>query len=463
MSECARCHRTPLPGDSDILLCRCVEAAIWEENDKHKIALKNLGGERGRQIVTLLKYAPQDIDKNCVSCHGVYVQDPKLKHASFRRPDDAVNNGVTCAVCHGPYREWVDKHGGLDREEWRKLSRSEKETKFGMTDLWDPAKRTKLCASCHIGETASNRVVTHAMYAAGHPPLPGIEVGTFSDAMPRHWQYLREKNSSVQKLLNFNPTEREQAKLVLVGAAVELREAMNLLASQAEECRQAKGSESKTLDLAQFDCYACHHELKVPSWRQKRGYLGRPGRPQFRAWPLALIKVGIRHAGKNNGFAEKMNLELEERLQKLRFAFDLRPFGEPEQVAAAARELAVWSDKLGAELNSAAYQQSSVPGILKQICTVAGSEILDYDGARQVAWAFQIIYDNDLNPKPVNDAKIRDTLKELSEELKLRLPAGQKNEIETELSKALSRISAYDPASFQKKFKTLSLMVVAYP
>ena len=25
------------------------------------------------------------------------------------------------------------------------------------------------------------------MYAAGHPPLPGIEVATFSDLIPPHW------------------------------------------------------------------------------------------------------------------------------------------------------------------------------------------------------------------------------------------------------------------------------------
>ena len=71
-----------------------------------------------------------------------------------------------------------------------------------MTDLWDPVKRATKCASCHIGNPGEQKVVTHAMYAAGHPPLPGLETATFSDAMPRHWEYLREKKNIDDQLKN---------------------------------------------------------------------------------------------------------------------------------------------------------------------------------------------------------------------------------------------------------------------
>ena len=42
----------------------------------------------------------------------------------------------------------------------------------------DPVRRTELCLSCHLGSTSENKMVTHAMYAAGHPPLPGFEMET---------------------------------------------------------------------------------------------------------------------------------------------------------------------------------------------------------------------------------------------------------------------------------------------
>src|SRR5262249_48859728 len=150
------------------------------------------------------------------------------------------------------------------REKFRVLSRKEKEAQHGMTDLWDPIRRSKLCASCHVGNASQGKFVTHDMYAAGHPPLPGFEIASFSNQMPRHWQYLAEKPESVQKILGYDGKEQEQAKLVLVGAAVSLAESMRLVAMQAKE-------EKAGLDWANFDCASCHHDLKSPSWRQARG------------------------------------------------------------------------------------------------------------------------------------------------------------------------------------------------
>ena len=67
------------------------------------------------------------------------------------------------------------------------MSREEKQKDWGMTDLWNPVNRTQVCSSCHIGDADpdKHRFVTHAMYAAGHPPLPAFETAAFSDSMPR--------------------------------------------------------------------------------------------------------------------------------------------------------------------------------------------------------------------------------------------------------------------------------------
>src|SRR5262249_6382040 len=146
----------------------------------------------------------------------------------------------------------------------------QKEAEGGMTDMWNPAKRGRVCASCHVGNAEEGKVVTHAMYAAGHPPLPSFETATFGDAMPRHWKLLKEKPAAVQRLLQYDPEELEQSHVVVGGAVAEFRQAMSMLAVQAKKCAEAAAESS--LDLAQYDCYACHHELRAPGWRQKRGY-----------------------------------------------------------------------------------------------------------------------------------------------------------------------------------------------
>src|SRR5262249_26486299 len=55
--------------------------------------------------------------------------------------------------------------------------------------------------------------------------------------------------------------------------------------------------------LAHSDCFACHHELELPGFRQQRGFgylvpgleplRVAPGRPVVRTWPLAAVKAGI--------------------------------------------------------------------------------------------------------------------------------------------------------------------------
>ena len=113
----------------------------------------------------------------------------------------------------------MDPHGGVDHDTCGDQDRKVKEDKYGMTDLWDPARRVEVCGSCHVGSRAENKVVTHLMYAAGHPPLPSFEVGAFCDMMPRHWQLLAEKNAEARQLLRAKDGELEQTKLVVVGAA----------------------------------------------------------------------------------------------------------------------------------------------------------------------------------------------------------------------------------------------------
>src|SRR5262249_51433569 len=155
-----------------------------------------------------------------------------------------------------------------EREAWRKRPRGEKQRDFGVTDLWDPATRAALCASCHVGNREEGKGVTHEMYSPGHPPLPGFAGGPFFDQIPRPWQYEREKDKKVRELLHFDPREREQTKLIVIAAAVNLAQEACLLAAQGGAALRAAEPDKRALDLANFECFACHHDLKTPSWRQ---------------------------------------------------------------------------------------------------------------------------------------------------------------------------------------------------
>lgn len=460
VSACRTCHTNPPPlkaGDPP-LLCRCNEAPIWEEKDKHKNAFKVLGEERGKQMGKILGINPLT-HKDCVICHGVYVTDDKLVDGSFKRELDQGENSVSCVVCHGAFAEWVDMHGSAlekKRKQWRALTRLEKEKKFGMTDLWDPAKRAAMCASCHVGSAEEGKVVTHDMYAAGHPPLPSFEIATFSEAMPRHWEYLRDKKPpEIQKELGYNPAELEQTKLILVGGIVAFREAMELLAAEAAQGAGTAAGGNGWPELAQFDCYACHHDLKTESWRQKRGYVGKPGRPTMQNWPLALVRVGARLANAD----EK---QLDSGLAELIAAFDAQPFGKPQQIAAQAKKLAQWADGVAKELNAKTIDDEAAQRCLSALATSVKTKYPDYDSARQIAWALKIASGEiKLKGKLPEEDNLEKIIAAMERDLYLTLPSGQEEKILSWLPRSLQKLNNFEPERFKRNLDKLSTLLPA--
>jgi hypothetical protein len=448
------CHASP-PNDKEVFLCRCDEYNRWQKWDRHADAARVLANVRSKRMGKILGY---DVSKSeaCLACHGAVIKDPKS-----RDPNYVVDKeGVSCSVCHGPYKEWYGAHsqyGEIDR--WRKLSRTDKEKKYGMTDLRDPVKRSALCASCHVGNAEQGKFVTHAMYAAGHPPLPGFEVGTFSDEMPRHWQYLREKPRKVQALLGYDGKEREQTKLVLVGAAVTLRESMRLLARQAEECKKARDPDRRALDLANFDCYSCHHDLKAPRWRQRRGFAGRPGRVPMRAWPTTLIGLAIRSAAGSAGGEKALAAEFSRLLRDVQAGFDARPYGAPAKIAPAARALARWADRLAGKLSGKRCDGAAARKALVALPALSKDRDLDYDSARQAAWAFKVVHQESRaggKLKAPGDAEVAGALNGLEAQLALKLPSGRHTLLEAGLGKRLELINNYSPDPFRRAFGVIS-------
>jgi hypothetical protein len=389
-------------------------------------------------------------EKACLACHGINIADPALEDRSKKTGLFDARDGVSCVACHGAFEEWVDMHGSrLKSTEWRRKTREQKETEAGMKDLWNPAKRTQLCVSCHVGNAREEKLVTHEMFAAGHPPLPSIEMATFSDEMPRHWQYLKEKkNPAVRKRLGIDP-ERvrfERTELVLVSGITTFQSQMQTLAAQAKKI----DSDNNILDLAQFDCYACHHELRKPSIRQP---LGTPGRPGFPRWPLALLRLGLLAMG----HPEK---ELDEQLREMSAAFDARPYGDPKRIAVAAEALDAWAIKLLREMGQVRLGKEESRKLLGYIAAIAGEPWLDYDSARQLAWAFRVIKE-EWEPNKELSSRIDTALADLNKELKLALPSGQQKHIMDDLKSALEKRADFNPAAVKQHFRQLANMVQA--
>ncbi|HUR53343.1 MAG TPA: multiheme c-type cytochrome, partial [Gemmataceae bacterium] len=261
------------------------ETKTWDAHDPHSRAYDVLTSDLGKQMKENLGYAVEN-DTRCLTCHATDVKpDAKPKTPTdFHKAD-----GVSCVACHGIQEAWQSRHWKEPRDgdaiEWRTLSPKEK-ADAGMTDLRNPAVRGQLCASCHVGSAKEGKVVTHEMYAAGHPPLPPFELATFQKGQPPHWAHPTDtrlkffhddtqgmaikKNANWRwELFRFHAGEVSAARDVVSGA----------IASLLAEARQIQGDaeghetpEWEGVDFARFDCYACHHDLKVPSARQERGY-----------------------------------------------------------------------------------------------------------------------------------------------------------------------------------------------
>jgi hypothetical protein len=352
------------------------------------------------------------------------------------------------------YVDWVDDHGStLKRKAWRAQSREEKWRDKGMRDLWDPVKRTDLCVSCHVGNASENKVVTHAMYAAGHPPLPGFEVATFSEAMPRHWKYPYEKSPQIQKEqgLTGQDLRFEKTQLVLVSGLAAFRQSQALLAFQAG----GSTKDNPWPELAQFDCYACHHDLKQDSWRQKRKLSLTPGRPDMRAWPLELVYLGAKESGVSR---EQVAVQL----KALQGAFSARPFGDSAAIKQTASGNVAWSSGLLTKLAKETLDEAKAERLLIELVTLPPDTLPDYDSARQITWAALIILGDLQTAGKLTDDRgkqIQASLDAAGKELKIKLPATQQESIEGQLKDNLEKIANYDPNTFVGHMRKLSQLL----
>ena len=454
-ASCKSCHEKPernnFPKAAGFI--KINEYATWETEDKHSLAYDKLTKARGQRMASLLKVNVLEREGGCLGCHSASTSEVA------NRKDQGVqfnpSEGVSCENCHGPSEVWLGPH--LDPK--FRAPKADEWAKSGFTDLRSPEKQAHKCLSCHIGDVAEGKLVTHQMYAAGHPPLPSIEVATFTNSIPRHWWLIAErKNADVRKQLGHKEGELEQTRLGIVGAAVALRTSLKLLADEARGTGTAGVPGQKWPDYARYDCWSCHHDLKRNGWRQDRGFAGPPGRPPIALWPLPLVDLGIdRLAIDDPQGAAALRASLKRFQGALLDHASARPFGRKSGIIQAADDFAGWSDSLIHKLSAASYDQTATLILLRTLVAKSGQADIqyDYDAARHIGWTIQLLV-ADLGDKLPRRAEIKDVLARMDKGMNLHLPAGREVEIEDQLGAALQTIGDYEPAQFRKHLQELA-------
>jgi hypothetical protein len=241
------------------------EFTTFERLDPHtrayRVLIDGAEGVRSRRIEMNLhpgkKNARPEKDQLCLSCHGPEM----LKSAE----NVSYVNGFGCESCHGPAEHWIDLHTAP--ASWSNR-REEQKTRHGFWPIERLADRAHVCASCHIGE--GDRDMNHDLIAAGHPRL-NFAFDTYLANLPRHWQ---------------PDKDRDLSSAWLIGEAVSAQAALELLAYRAEHANKPWP------EFSEYDCYACHHDLKADGARTKRGYPGRvPGELPWNDWYFAMPRA----------------------------------------------------------------------------------------------------------------------------------------------------------------------------
>ena len=253
------------------------EFPIWSARDPHSRAYSVLRNDLSRQMAEQLKLPkPAHESAVCLNCHSPATSaDSKQSSISGRKPFD----GVDCEQCHGPAERWLTEHV---RTDWKTRSADDKRRR-GYRDLTDVLTRANTCADCHVG--APGRDVNHELIAAGHPRL-FFELSTFHANWPKHWPAESDaKRHPVAESATGGSIF--EAKLWAVGQVVTAQRSLELLVQRAELAQQQP---AKWPELAEWNCFACHHDLQTSSWWQSKDGTQRP-RVSFRwnSWPSAML------------------------------------------------------------------------------------------------------------------------------------------------------------------------------
>jgi hypothetical protein len=453
------------------------EAPTWDQKDVHSIAFANLSGTLGQKMEKNLGYKVTEAPQ-CLTCHSVDLHpDVPLKDKKLDGGFATAETGVNCTACHGLGRNWQFDHYEEPLQKGQPLPWRTKDPQYkfnrGMHDLRNPAIKARLCASCHVGCAEEGKIVTHEMYAAGHPPLPPFELASFMESEPLHWGHPTDKRLAFFKtfaeknpdktwpIFHYHPAEKEiyLARNIASGAIASLDAELRLLAADAAIAADPKAEGG--MDFARFDCYACHHDLKYPSDRQARGYEGAPGRPPLKAWVGALSEIVATHAeGLENPELKALASAFAPKWEAVRKAALARPFGHPDDLRKASDELAAWCDAFLKHLGDSPapiYTPEQSSRLLDLISAAATSPkwAADPEAAMNLTWAYLTLRE-DLNraadPEKVEALDMVIATRVRSPEHYMDKDKMRPMPIESYLRPRMKKFATFDADSFSRAF-----------
>jgi hypothetical protein len=323
------------------------EYTTWVSHDPHARAYEVLYHPRSRAIMERLypgKQAKAYEDVLCLRCH-VHTDYPSTRDEEQRlhSPRFAREDGVGCESCHGPAGRWLSEH-------YRSRYSSEEKLAMGMWDTWSPAGRVRTCTPCHVGSAGAD--VNHDLIAAGHPRL-AFDFSAYQALLPHHWQDEKDRvpGKSARARADWDTVAW------LVGEALTTEAALKLL--------EARAASSIWPEFAEYNCYACHHQLQGKSWRQDRdlaraGKAGRPpGSLAWNDWYTDPLPYQL-HPGKTDADG------VPEALATLRKLMEQRsPDGKA--APAAVKKAVAALDRWAATAEKHKYAAADVGGLLKEL------------------------------------------------------------------------------------------------
>jgi len=290
VASCANsgCHGATQPLKSTRI--RQNEYYTWLHSDRHAGAYNVLFNNVSARIAKNMRLAKKPYqEKICLDCHSTFVAPSLI--AGRIDPED----GVQCEACHGAASGWRAEHVQAGWTHQQSVER-------GMIDLRDTRNRGHVCDSCHVGN--NDKEVDHDLIASGHPIL-AFELDNYTETMPPHW----------------NPNETHGVPAWAVGQAMAFRDSMTNLA------RHARGD--RWPQFADMSCYNCHHGLKT-TWRQERGWPGRPGLPAWSPQRWGVLRLIVNKA------APSSRAQLDEVVAQI--ASRVARMNDPAAVASSADE-----------------------------------------------------------------------------------------------------------------------------
>lgn len=361
------------------------EHTRWLQDDKHADAYNVLFNDVSVQMAKALKLeTPAHQAALCLNCHGPTSEHPYPASITATQ-QHVVQDGVSCEACHGASSKWLGPH---IRADWKSKS-VEQKAQYGFRDTKDLWTRAKLCADCHVG--APGRDVNHDLYAAGHPRL-SFELSAFHSLMPAHWDRNRDRATAAGMSLTQQAGKVEksplEAKLWSLGQVASAEAALDLLIHRAKSATTTSEIPAKYPsaaavaswpELAETACFACHHNLSAPSWRQSAGrYSNRkPGGSPWGTWLFPLVPQAAELAGIEMKATSGPLAELTREMSK--------PLPNQKLVIDHATGLQIRLNGIGKDLNKKTPSADDIGKLFVRVATSGGDlSKQSWDEATQV-------------------------------------------------------------------------------